>query len=146
MTWVDDQIFVAGGTHIPATWAEFTDLTGIRAVFHIGVDRPALFRGPAAESFLWMNVSKESDAGMEHRLLAGRYIHTVVSSGQKVLLHSCMGRHRTRWAYVSFCLYRGRKLKTVLKEVAERPWLSPYHTDEADWETYIALLAKTSGS
>jgi hypothetical protein len=31
-------------------------------------------------------------------------------------------------------------LKSVLREAAERPWLSPYNTDELAWEAFVALL------
>jgi hypothetical protein len=87
-----------------------------------------------------MKVNKESEAGLEERILAARFVHDNVHDGRAVLLHSSQGRHRTRWAYVAYCLYSGRKLKPVLREVAERPWLSPYNTDELAWEAFVALL------
>jgi len=74
-------------------------------------------------------VEEEKLAGMEDRRLAAAFIQDALEAGEKVLLHSAEGRHRTRWAYVAYGLYVGRRLSRVLREAAEKPWLAPYHTD-----------------
>ena len=140
MTWVHEKIYAAGGRHVPSTWSDFSDQTGIKAVLHLGGDGPSWFVGPPPDPFCWMKVDEERDAGLEERMLAAMFIHDNLHDGRLVLLHSSQGRHRTRWAYVAYCLYTGRKLKPVLREAAERPWLSPYNTDELAWEAFVALL------
>jgi hypothetical protein len=141
MTWVQDGIYAAGGVHLPATWAEFSDQTGIRAVLHLRPARPAVFRGPVPEGFLWLPIEDEEQAGPADRLLAGRFIASCRERGLRVLLHSSLGRHRTRWAYVAYEICAGSRLRTVLRRAASRPWLAPYRTDEAAWEAFVNVVA-----
>jgi hypothetical protein len=141
MTWVTDGIYAAGGAHVPATWAEFSDQTGISAVLHLCPGRPAAFLGPAPERFLWLPIEDEDRADSEDRLLAGWFIASSRESGLRVLLHSSLGRHRTRWAYVAYEICAGSRLRGVLRRAASRPWLAPYHTDEAAWEAFADLVA-----
>jgi hypothetical protein len=141
MTWVADGIYAAGGDHVPVTWAEFSDQTGIRAVLHLCPGRPAAFCGPIPESFLWLPIEDEDQAGPEDRLLAGRFIASCRDSNLRVLLHSSRGRHRTRWAYVAYEICAGARLQAALRRAASRPWLAPYHTDEAAWEAFSDLVA-----
>lgn len=141
MTWVQDGIYAAGGDHLPSTWAEFSDQTGIRAVLHLCPGRPAVFRGPVPESFLWLAVTDESQAGPDDRLLAGRFLEICLSRGQPVLLHSSLGRHRIRWAYVAYEICAGTRVSSALRKAARRPWLAPYHTDRAAWEDFAKSVA-----
>jgi hypothetical protein len=136
LTWVDDQVFAAGGEHVARTWADFSAQTGIRAVLHLSPVSPAQFDGPAPEAFLWMAVSDEPDADHEARLLAGRYIADCVRGGWKVLLHSSLGLHRVRWAYVAFRLIEGQSLQAALRQVEKPPWLAPYRTDLPTWKAF----------
>jgi hypothetical protein len=144
MTWVQDGIYAAGGDHVPSTWAEFSDQTGIRAVLHLCPGRPAVFRGPPPECFLWLAIENEEQAAAEERLLAGRFISECLAKGMGVLLHSSLGRHRTRWAYVAYEIYAGLRLRSALRRAATRPWLAPYHTDEAAWGAFADLVASNS--
>ena len=136
MTWVEESIFAAGGEHIPATWADFADSTGIGAILHLSGGGPEPFLGPTPRRFLWLRVEDEKKAGMEDRRLAAEFIQASLEAGEKVLLHSTEGRHRTRWTYVAYGLYVGRKLSRVLREAAEKPWLAPYHTDRDLWRAF----------
>ena len=136
MTWVVDGIYAAGGQHIPNTWGAFSGQTGIRAVLHLSPDRPQTFNGPSPASFLWLSIEDESEADTDVRALAGEYIHSCREAGDSVLLHSALGRHRVRWAFVAYQLWIGRKLDTVLRQAAEKPWLAPYHTDEDLWRSF----------
>lgn len=145
MTWVQDGIYAAGGEHLPSTWAEFSDQTGIGAVLHLSPVRPAVFRGPAPEVFLWLPIEDENQAAADDRLLAGRFIAGCRERGLRVLLHSSLGRHRTRWAYVAYEICTGARLRTALRRAASRPWLGPYHTDEAAWEAFVQLAAESQG-
>jgi hypothetical protein len=137
MTWVADGIYAAGGEHIPQTWAAFSRQTGIRAILHLSPEQPQSFQGDAPTHFLWLNIDDEASADIQSRLLAADYILTCREAGQAVLLHSAKGRHRVRWAFVAHQLCMGRKLRTVLREAAEKPWLGPYHTDEGVWEAFF---------
>lgn len=140
MTWVDDQLFAAGGDHIPATWGEFADQTGVSAVVHLRPERPAAFLGPPPRAFLWLAVADEAEADLETRWLAARFVFDRVLRGESVLLHSSLGRHRTRWVYVAYSLMAGRRLETALRRAAEPPWLAPYPTDRDRWRAFADLV------
>lgn len=140
LTWVEESIFAAGGQHIPTTWADFADSTGIGTVLHLSSGQPQSFLGPPPQRFLWLRVEDERLAGIEERTLAAEFIAVSLAAGEKVLLHSAQGRHRTRWVYVAYGLYVGRTLSRVLREAAEKPWLAPYHTDQEKWNTFQASL------
>jgi hypothetical protein len=136
MTWVTDGIYAAGGEHIPKTWNAFSRQTGIQAVLHLSTVRPQTFQGTTPSHFLWLDIEDEAGADLKTRRLAGEYIITCRRDGHAVLLHSAQGRHRVRWAFVAHQLCTGRKLNTVLREAAEKPWLAPYHTDQALWQAF----------
>jgi len=136
LTWVEESIYAAGGQHIPAAWADFADSTGISAILHLSSGSPEQFLGPPPRRFLWLDVEDEKLAGMDDRRSAAEFIQTALDAGEKVLLHSAKGRHRTRWAYVAYSLYAGRRLSRVLREAAEKPWLAPYHTDREAWKAF----------
>jgi hypothetical protein len=140
LTWVHDHIFAAGGDHIPRTWRSFAGQTGIGAVLHMRPEQPAAFLGPPPECFLWFNVEDESQVGMQERWMAGRFLEKMLAQGRRVLLHSSLGRHRTRWAFVAYGICSGRLVRAVLRQAAEPPWLSPYHTDETAWENFAAFV------
>lgn len=140
MTWVHEQIYAGGGDHIPGSWESFADQSGIKAVVHLRAGSPAAFRGRPPEAFLWLSLEEEDEAGVEDRWLAGRFVAERVGAGDKVLLHSSLGRHRTRWVYVAYQICTGRQVRAALREAAQRPWLGPYHTDRALWETFAQAV------
>ena len=78
--------------------------------------------------------------------MAAEFIQASLKAGEKVLLHSAEGRHRTRWAYVAYGLYVGRKLSRVLREAAEKPWLAPYHTDRDRWMAFQERVKSVQSS
>ena len=136
MTWVHDCIYAAGGKFIPETWGSFSDQTGINAVLHLRPDAPIPFKGPCPRQFLWLNVEDESQADEDCRLHAAIFIGHALEQGHRVLLHSSISRHRTRWAYVAYGIWSGRTVRAVLGEAAEKPWLSPYTTDIEAWQAF----------
>ena len=140
MTWVHDQIYVAGGDHIPSTWASFVNQTGISAVLHLRPEKPTTFRGPMPDSFLWMDLVDESRAGLEDRWLAGSFIGENVENGLRILLHSSLRLHRVRWTYVSYLIWRGGSVRASLREVEKKPWLAPYRTEEEAWEDFKGFV------
>jgi len=144
MTWIHDQIYAAGGKHIPATWDDFMDQTGVTAILHLRPESPETFSGSVPEQFIWMDVADESQAGLKQRLLAANFLHTSVSTGLRVLLHSSLGLHRTRWAYVAYSIMAGRSVKSTLRMAAEPPWLAPYHTDREVWDTFAVACRAES--
>jgi hypothetical protein len=83
-----------------------------------------------------LSIEDESEADNDLRALVGEYIRYCQESGESVLLHSALGRHRVRWAFVAHQLCLGRKLETVLRQAAEKPWQGPYHTDEDLWQSF----------
>ncbi len=148
MTWVHKDIYAGGGDHIPETWAQFADQTRISAILHLRPGKAARFDGPLPAEFLWLNIDDETGAGMDDLWLAGRFLHDCLEAGQKVLIHSSLGRHRTRWAYVAYGIYSGRAANSVLRQAAQSPWLSPYHTDTARWQAFqqaVKLWQKAHG-
>jgi len=140
LTWVHDQIFAAGGEHIPNTWGEFAEQTGVNAVLHMRPGSPALFHGPPPEIFLWLDVEREEQVGLSERRVTGRFLVEMLAQGRRVLLHSSLGRHRTRWAFVAYCIQSGQSARAALRRAADRPWLSPYHTDEDAWQDFAQLM------
>jgi len=145
VTWVHDRIFAAGGERLPATWRTFADQTGISAVLHLRPERPAVFEGPPPRSFLWLDVQDESQADAQTRWLAARFLEDCLGAGQAVLLHSSLGRHRGRWAFVAYRILSGRSAAAALREAAQRPWLGPYRTDSGAWEAFAAELHGRAG-
>jgi hypothetical protein len=140
LTWVHDRIFAAGGEHIPSTWRDFARQTGVTAVLHMRSDSPAVFHGPPPEILLWLDVENEPQIGFTERLVAGRFLAEMVAENRRILLHSSLGRHRTRWAFVAFCIQTGQSARAALRRAADRPWLSPYHTDENAWHDFSEVL------
>jgi hypothetical protein len=134
LAWVHDQIFAAGGSHIPATWQSFRRQQGISAVLSLSEEQPVPFLGPPAERYLWMAIADEAQADMASRRLAGEFLKDCVAAGHRVLLHSSRSRHRTRWAYVAFLLCSGKSVAAAVRAGAERPWLAPYETDRERWQ------------
>lgn len=146
MTWIHDQIYAAGGEHIPSTWDAFRDQTGISAILHFKPDSPQRFAGPVPEQFLWMNVTDEMQVGIQQRLLAAAFLYTCVAQKMRILMHSSLGLHRTRWAYVAYLIHAGRSVNLALRMAAEPPWLAPYHTDRTAWEEFAAACRSESAS
>jgi hypothetical protein len=140
VTWVHDRIFAAGGEHIPSNWASFCDQTGVSAVLHLAPEGPSRFEGPPAESFLWLDVVDEAQVDLASCLLAARFLHECTRGSRSALLHCSLGRHKTRWAFVAYRIYTGRSVRVALREAAERPWLSPYLTDDKKWVDFAASV------
>ena len=140
MTWVDDQIYAAGGEHIPSTWDAFARQTGVTAVLHLAPDQAIRFHGPPPQVFLWLNVADETEVDIDERRLAACFLSDCLAEGRRVLLHSSLGRHRTRWAYVAYCISTGRSVRGALRQAAERPWLSPYYTNTVAWEEFADAI------
>lgn len=140
MTWVDDHVYAAGGAHIPATWEDFAGQTGIRIVLHLRPLAAQEFRGPAPHGWLWLNIADESQAGLDQRRQAGWFIQEWVAAGERVLLHSSLGRHRVRWAYVAYRICSGQSVQAALRSAEQRPWQAPYHTDRRAWEAFADQL------
>jgi hypothetical protein len=140
VAWVHEQIFAAGGGHIPATWDQFSHQMNIKTVIHLSKSTPMDFNGGWPDRFLWLAIEGEKDSDSAARELCGRFVQDAVAQGQNVLLHSSHGRHRTRWIYVAFLLCSGRQLRAALRLAEEKPWQAPYHTDRESWETFKHYL------
>lgn len=136
MTWVEERIYAAGGEHIPRTWGDFAGQTGITAVVHLQPDRPAAFLGPVPEAYLWLGLEDESQASMADRWLAARFVGDNLRAGRKLLLHSSLGRHRTRWVFVAWAILDGRSALAAVRRAGDRPWMSPYHTHPETWDAF----------
>lgn len=140
MTWVHDSIYAAGGDYVSQQWRQFHNATGIEAVLHLSPRRPSTFHGPPPARFLWLDYDDEDQAGLDERWLAGRFIHECLKEDHLVLIHHPQGMHRTRWAFVSYSLMAGKTLIAALHQAQQRPWLSPYHTQKAEWEAFVGAL------
>ncbi|MBM3122535.1 MAG: dual specificity protein phosphatase family protein [Chloroflexi bacterium] len=144
MTWVEDRIYAAGGEHIPRTWAEFAHQTGIAAVLHLRPGAPTSFQGPPPEAYLWLGLEDETEAGPAERWLAAAFVRDSLGAGHKVLIHSSLGRHRTRWIFVAWAIVDGRSIQAALRQAAARPWLSPYPTQPEAWEAFAREVRRAS--
>jgi hypothetical protein len=60
----------------------------------------------------------------------------------RVLLHSNRGRHRVRWIVVAYLILAGRSVRGAIREVEERPWLAPYHTQVDSWQSFFERVKK----
>lgn len=140
MSWVHDRIFAAGGGQVPRTWAAFADQTAIGAIVHLSPGHPDTFIGPPPSAFLWLKIGDEAEADLAARGAAGRFVQACLADGLTVLLHSSESRHRTRWVFVSYLLISGSSLPHALRLAAEKPWLSPYRTDESTWQAFVHQL------
>ena len=138
MTWVEEAIFAGGGEHMPAAWVDFAAQTGVSGVVHLRPASPAAFRGPTPARFLWLSVREESDTSDEERLLAATFVTQCLAEGRRVLLHSSLGRHRTRWVYVAYRILAGSSVRAALRRASQRPWMEPYTTDERAWSAFAA--------
>lgn len=136
MTWVQEQIYAAGGEHIPEDWAAFHHQTGISAILHLNPGHPVDFRGPPPLAFLWMDVDREGEVDQGKRWDAGMFLHTCTTSNMLVLVHSTQGWHRIRWAVVAYLIISGKTVKGAISQVEKKPWLSPYHTRLDEWHEF----------
>jgi len=136
LTWIHDRIYAAGGEHLPKNWESFADQTGVTAVLHLQPMSPATFVGPTPVSFLWMNLEDEAEADLEERWLAATFIGENLKNRQSVLIHSNLRRHRVRWTYMAYLIWSGKSVRASVKEVEQKPWLAPYHTDMKGWEDF----------
>jgi hypothetical protein len=136
VTWVEEGIFAGGGETLPAAWQDFAAQTGISGVVHLRPESPAAFLGPLPARFLWLSVRDESEASASERMLAGAFVLDCVAEGRRVLLHSSLGRHRTRWVYVAYRILAGSSIRSALRKASQRPWMDPYITDESAWKTF----------
>ena len=107
---------------------------------HLNPRAPQQFVGPSPEAFLWLDVEDESEADLESRWLAGRFVRQQLTRGRSVLLHSGEGRHRTRWVFVAFLLLEGKSWRAALRQAEETPWLAPYRTDHESWRSFVDWL------
>lgn len=140
MTWIHDQIYAAGGEHLPNHWSSFVEQTGVDSILHLQAGTPAKFLGPIPASFLWMNLELEAEVGLEERWLAAVFINLHVENGRIILIHSSHPLHRVRWTYVAYQIFKGRSVQASLKEVEQKPWLAPYHTDRENWDRFKQLV------
>lgn len=143
MAWVDERIFAGGGDHIPAAWTQFSSQMGIHTVVHLSHPTPLPFPGVPPTRFLWLDIEREEQADHDTRALCGQFVHTALTGGANVLLHSTHGRHRTRWIYVAYLIWAGRQVRAALRLAEEKPWQAPYHTDPAMWAEFKEYLAET---
>ncbi len=97
---------------------------------------PPRSRGTVPHAFLWLGIAEEGDAAPADRWLAGQFVADCLQAGSKVLLHSSLGRHRTRWVYVAWAIVDGRSAQAALRQAGAKPWLSPYHTSPELWDAF----------
>jgi hypothetical protein len=136
MTWVEEGIFAAGGNFLPEHWGEFAAQTGLTAILHLRPGSPARFEGPTPAAFLWLPLESEDEAGTAERWLAGSFVAAQRAEGRRVLLHSSVGLHRSRWTFVAYRILGGATARAAVRQAEVVPWQSPYHTDLAAWEEF----------
>lgn len=139
VTWVDERIFAGGGAYIARNWLQFRADSGVEAVLELADEAQIDFQNNRPQRYLWMPISHEDEAGSVERVQAARFIAETVYSGKIILLYA-VRRHRARWAFVSFLIYRGMKVPAAIRKAEEAPWLAPYKTDLPAWEAYFHYL------
>ncbi len=141
MTWVTDQIFVAGGAFVVETWKDFQAQTGVSAIITIGTEAPGIFVDPLPWAWLWLPVADELGYTLAHLTLGVAFIDQARAAGRTLLLHGPKGQHRARPLVAAHLLASGKSLARVLREVELRPWLPPYKGDPSLLEAFLQQRA-----
>ncbi|MCS6909874.1 MAG: hypothetical protein NZM11_04800 [Anaerolineales bacterium] len=129
MTWLTEQIFVAGGDFVVAEWRKVHAQTGLSAVVTVDAEPPRLFTEPSPWAWLWLPVASEDAYTLEYLRLGVQFIETAQAANRSVLLHGPKSMHRTRPLFAAYLLARGTSLARVLREIELKPWLPPYRGD-----------------
>ncbi len=126
MPWVADNIFVAGGDFVAENWADFQSQTGVSAIITVDRERPGEFKEPRPWAWLWLPVESEELYTLDQLRLGAQFIGAALAAGRTVLLHSAQGAHRTRPLVAAHLIAQGQSVARVVKELEQKPWLSPY--------------------
>jgi protein-tyrosine phosphatase len=126
MTWVTDDIFVAGGEFVVEEWAAFRAQSGVSAIVTVTAEKPGIFVEPLPWAWLWLPVAEEGAYTLDALTLGVRFIEAALAAGRTVLLHGPKGLHRTRPLVAAHLLANGKSLSRVLREIEQKPWLPPY--------------------
>src|ERR1700704_5757925 len=110
MTWVTDDVFVAGGDFVREYWGEFQAQAGVSAVITVSADGPLAYRDPLPWAGLWLPVEDEADYSLDQLALGVDFIAAALAAGRKVLLHGPKGVHRTRPLVAGHLLASGKSL------------------------------------
>jgi hypothetical protein len=129
MTWATDHIFVAGGDFVTENWQEFQHQTGVSAIITVSAEKPGEFTDPWPWALLWLPVEDENQYTLDHLRLGVLFMDIALEAGQKVLLHSPKGVHRTRPLVAAHLIARGKSIARVVREMEQKPWLPPYQGD-----------------
>jgi hypothetical protein len=129
MTWLTEQIFVAGGGFVVADWTNFSAQTGLSAVVTVDSESPGLFTNPMPWAWLWLPVADEGAYTLEYLSLGVEFIEAALAANHSILLHGPKSMHRTRPLFAAYLLAHGKSLARVLREMEQKPWLPPYRGD-----------------
>ncbi len=140
MTWVTDQIFVAGGEFVLEGWVDFQHQTGVTAIITVAAEKPGLFGPPTPWAWLWLPVAEEAAYTLAYLRLGVNFITAALDANQPLLLHGPHGMHRTRPLVAAHLLATGKSLARVRREIEQRPWLPPYKGDPALLEAFANSL------
>jgi hypothetical protein len=137
MTWLTEQIFVAGGGFVVADWTNFSAQTGLSAVVTVDSESPGLFTIPMPWAWLWLPVADEGAYTLDHLSLGVQFMEAALAANHSILLHGPKSMHRTRPVFAAFLLARGKSLARVLREMEQKPWLPPYRGEAGLLEQFI---------
>ncbi len=143
MTWVTDDIFVAGGDFVREYWSDFQAQAGVTAVVTVSAEGPVAYLNPLPWAVLWLPVDEEAGYSLAQLALGVDFIQAALAGGHKVLLHGPKGVHRTRPLVAGHLLAEGKSLARAVRSVEEKPWLPPYKGDTGVLEQ---LAVRLSGS
>lgn len=141
MTWATDDLFVAGGDYVSASWPEFQAQAGVSAVITVSDAGPVAYLNPLPWAALWLPVADEAAYTLDQLGLGVAFIDAALAAGHKVLLHGPAGLHRTRPLVAAHLLAQGRSLARVLRDLEAKPWLPPYKGSRevlAAWAAHLA--------
>lgn len=141
MTWLNEQIFVAGGDFVVADWRNFQAQTGLSAVVTVDSESPGLFTDPAPWAWLWLPVAEEGAYTLEYLSLGVHFMEAALAANHSILLHGAKSMHRARPLFAAFLLARGKSLARVLREIELKPWLPPYRGDVELLRRFMASRA-----
>lgn len=138
MTWVTDDIFVAGGEFVVENWADFREQSGVSAIVTVTAEKPGIFVEPLPWAWLWLPVAEENAYTLDALSLGVQFIEAALAAQRKVLLHGPKGLHRTRPLVAAHLLASGKSLSRVLREIEQKPWLPPFKGDVELLKQFVA--------
>ncbi|MGC1377253.1 MAG: dual specificity protein phosphatase [Anaerolineales bacterium] len=141
VSWITDQVAIAGAGITPETWPELQQL-GFDAVVNLRSEYQDSFGEPFPKAYLWIPTEDYIDPQPQLLWLSAQFIDGAVKSGYKVLVHCKMGIYRSATTIVAYLIFTGLSEEEAIRKFAENG-LRSYGSEEnhKTLDAFVALLA-----